>query len=167
MWSILKNQSYLSGTILAGFGLFFLLRQYHFTPLEDFYSWPALLVIIGLGFLLQGYMGKDHDSILPGAILAGIGIHFLIADTLDVWPAHEGIFLLAVAIGILLKYVKTGAGLFQGILFLAGSILVLFFDRLAVWASGKGLDMDMFGQLWPFAFLAAGVYFLLANRRKR
>ncbi|MBS4176170.1 LiaI-LiaF-like domain-containing protein [Lederbergia citrea] len=161
----MKKQTFFTGVILIGFGLYFLFQQFHFTLLADFYTWPTLLIIVGVGFLAQGYLGRLYDFILPGVVLTGIGIHFHIASKLDVWPDHSGIFLLLIALGLFLKYVKTGAGLFQGILFFAAAILLLFFDRLADWAGRQGYDFTMISNIWPYFFIALGAYFLFVQRK--
>ena len=104
----LKKKSVLSGVIFIGFGVYFLLQQYNIHPFTDFHTWPTLLLIVGLGFIAQGYGGKDYDNILPGVVLTGLGIHFHVVNKLAVWPDHTGVFLLVIALGLLLKYVKTG-----------------------------------------------------------
>jgi len=162
----MKKKSYLSGVTLIGFGLYFLFQQYHFSLFEGFYTWPTLLIIVGLGFLVNGYIGKDFESILPGVILTGLGLHFHIANKFDTWPDLSGIFLLLIALGILLTYVKTGTHLFLGLIFLALAILLLFFDRLLFWANNQGHNLSNISQFWPYIFSILGVYFLLVKRAK-
>ncbi|MCJ8007009.1 hypothetical protein ACFFF5_00175 [Lederbergia wuyishanensis] len=162
----MKKKSYLSGVILIGFGIYFLFQQYHFSLFEGFYSWSTLLFIVGLGFLANGYLGKAYESILPGVVLTGLGLHFHIANKLDTWPDHSGIFLLLVALGILLTYVKTGTNLFQGIIFLAMATLLLFFDRLLVWANQQGHNLSSISQFWPFLFIILGAYFLFFKKSR-
>lgn len=162
----MKKQSLLTGVILIGFGVYFLLQQYHFTLLSNFYTWPTLLIIVGSGFLVQAYWGRDYEAILPGIVLAGIGLHFHIAEKLDVWPDHAGIFLLVIGLGFLLKYVKTGNGLLQGVFFFAAAAMLLFFDKLTQWAAKYEHDTVIFTNLWPFFFLAVGISFLFFTRKK-
>ncbi|GIN94326.1 hypothetical protein J6TS1_01960 [Siminovitchia terrae] len=162
----MKNKGMFSGVIFLGFGVYFLLQQYNIQILQDLYSWPTLVIIIGCGFLAQGYLGKDHEAILPGVVLTGMGIHFHIANRLEMWQDFAGVFLLLVAVGILLTYVKTGAGLMMGILFLAAASLLLFFDRLTNWAAENGHDISLLSKFWPFFFIIAGGYFLFLQRKK-
>ncbi len=161
----MKKKSVLSGVVFIGFGLYFLSQQYNIHPFKDFHTWPTLLLIVGIGFIAQGYSRKDYDNILPGVVLTGIGIHFHVINHLAVWPDHAGIFLLVIALGLLLKYVKTGIGLLQGILFLAAAILLLFFDRLANWAALQGRDIAMFSNFWPIIFIVLGAYFLFSRNK--
>lgn len=149
-----------------GFGLYFLLQQYNIQILQGFYSWPTLVVILGCGFLAQGYFSKDHEAILPGAVLTGMGIHFHIVQRLEIWQDHAGVFLLLAAVGVLLTYVKTGNGLMMGILLLAAASLLLFFEQLESWAIEQGHDLSLFSNFWPFLFIAAGGYFILSQRKK-
>ncbi|MBO1005579.1 LiaF transmembrane domain-containing protein [Pseudogracilibacillus auburnensis] len=163
----MKKQVYFSGVIFIGFGIYFLLQQYDVQLTENLYTWPTLLCIIGLAYLLQGYGGKHYDSILPGVVLTGLGIHFHISDYLAFWPDHTGVFLLLISLGFLLIYVKTGSGLFTGFLFLASAILLLFFDRLESWALEKGHNMSLFNHIWPFTFIAIGIYYLFILRNRK
>lgn len=163
----MKKQPLLSGVILFGFGIYFLLQQYHFTLIEEFYTWPTLLVIVGGGFLVQAYIGKAYEAILPGVVLTGIGVHFHITNNLDVWPDHTGIFLLVIALGLLLTYVKTGAGMIQGILFLLAAILILFFDKLTEWVSLNGHNIAIISKIWPFIFIIFGAYLLFFSKKQR
>lgn len=162
----LTRKGMFSGVILLGFGLYFLLRHYQIQLIDGLYTWPTLLIIVGCGFLAQGYVSKEHEAILPGTVITGMGIHFHIVQKLDLLQDHAGVFLLLVSIGILLTYVKTGVGLFVGLLFLAGACLLLFFDRLSNWAIQQGHDITLFSKFWPLLFIGAGIYFLLAKKKK-
>lgn len=155
-----------TGVIFLGFGLYFLLQQYDIQLFKGLYAWPTLILIVGLGFLAQGYLTKDHEAILPGAVITGMGVHFHVVNKLDMWQDHAGVFLLVVAVGILLTYVKTGAGLIMGLLFLVAASLLLFFDRLTNWAVEHGHDISLISNFWPFFFIAAGAYFIFSQRKK-
>ncbi|CAM3933388.1 LiaI-LiaF-like domain-containing protein [Lederbergia lenta] len=163
----MKKKSLLSGVILFGFGIYFLLQQYHFTLISELYTWPTLLVIIGVGFLVQAYAGKAYEAIVPGVVITGIGVHFHITNKLAIWPDHTGIFLLVIALGLLLTYVKTGVGVVQGILFLLAAILILFFDKLTDWAVTNGHNIAVISKIWPFIFVIAGAYFLFFSKKQR
>ncbi|WP_062104540.1 LiaI-LiaF-like domain-containing protein [Bacillus niameyensis] len=161
----MNKTSYFSGTVALGFGGYFLLQQYQLSPFDNFYTWPTLLVIIGLGFLINGYLGKEYEMILPGVILTGIGFHFHVANRLEVWPNYIGIFLLLIAVGLLLKNIKTGNGLFQGILFLVSSILLLFLDKIQSWSAHYINNLSIIEKGWPYLLIVAGVYLLIAKRK--
>lgn len=139
--------------------------QYNVQLIADLYTWPTLLTIVGIGFLAQAYGLKQYEFIFPGIILAGLGIHFHVAQKLEIWPDHVGVFLLIVSLGLLLTYVKTGTGLLQGILFLCVAVLTLFFDRLEEWALQQNYDLSLVSNLWPFLFIAIGLYLLISKRK--
>ncbi|GIN55944.1 LiaI-LiaF-like domain-containing protein [Lederbergia ruris] len=163
----MKKPPYLlSGMILFGFGIYFLLQYYHFSLFHGFYSWPTLFVIVGIAFLINGYAGKDYPFIFPGVLLTGMGIHFHIAQQLDTTIDISGIFLLLISIGLLLTYVKTGNGLFQGILFLAISLFLLFIDKLKEWMLNNGHSIAWMDQAWPYLLMVFGLYFLFFHKRK-
>lgn len=160
------KKSYFTGTILLGFGLYYLLYQYQLTPFPNFYSWPTLILIIGLGFLSTGYLGKEYEAILPGVFLTGIGLHFHISHYLEVWPDITGVLILLIALGTLLRYLKTGSGLSQGIIFLIVAILLLFLDRIKQWAVVEGLNLSLITKGWPYILIICGIYFLYSSRKK-
>ena len=72
----MKQSKTFIGVLLIGFGLFFVLQQYSIPILSRFDTWPTILIILGMAFLAQGYLNKQPESILPGGILTGLGIHF-------------------------------------------------------------------------------------------
>ncbi|MGV3465158.1 MAG: LiaI-LiaF-like domain-containing protein, partial [Heyndrickxia sp.] len=61
----MKNQKVFAGIILLGFGFYFYLSQNHLELFKEYITWPSLLIIIGIAFLVQGYNGKNYEAILP------------------------------------------------------------------------------------------------------
>lgn len=155
-----------SGIVFLGFGLYFLLQQYHVQFTDGLYTWPTLVLILGIGFIAQAYKQKDYEFILPGTILTGIGIHFHVVHKFELFQDHAGVFLLLVSVGLLLTYVKTGSGFMPGLLFLMAATLLLFFDKLTHWAAAKGHDLSIVGNFWPLFFVALGLYFLFVRGKK-
>ena len=80
----MKQSKTFIGVLLIGFGLFFVLQQYSIPILSRFDTWPTILIILGMAFLAQGYLNKQPESILPGGILTGLGIHFQSAVCLKI-----------------------------------------------------------------------------------
>ncbi len=126
----MKKQKIVPAILLIGFGIYFYLQQETNSLFHEFSTWPTLLIIVGVAFLVQGYWGRDYESIFPGVILSGIGVHFHIANKFALWPDHLGAFLLIIALGFFLRYQKTGNGLFYGVLFLILAGVLLFYDKL-------------------------------------
>lgn len=160
----MRNQRLFPGMILLGFGSYFFLQQIQIPTLQPFYTWPTLLIIVGAAFLIQGYGAKDYEAILPGVILAGFGLHFHIVNRLDIWPDHIGSFILIIALGFLLRYLKTGAGLFQGFLFLILAILLLFYDSILGWLGILQSSVSSVWRFWPLLMIAAGLFFLIKRK---
>jgi hypothetical protein len=161
----MKNQRIFPGIILIGFGAYFLMQRSNVQLFQDFYSWPTLLLIVGIAFLFQGYGAKDYEAILPGVILAGFGLHFHIVRRLEVWPDHIGTFILIIALGFLLRAQKAGAGFFQGLLFLAISILLLFYDKAEQLLGPLGPGLSSILRFWPAALVLVGLYLLLSKKK--
>lgn len=161
----MKNQRLFPGIILIGFGAYFLLQQLNLSALQPFFIWPTLLIIVGLAFLFQGYGAKDYHAILPGVILTGFGLHFHMVNRLAIWPDNIGIFILIIALGLLLQSIKTGVGLFQGILFLILAFLHLFYDQVIGWFDLLGNGVSSAWKFWPALLILFGIYFLFFKRK--
>jgi hypothetical protein len=160
----MKGQRLFPGMILIGFGIYFYLQQSNVSIFREFYTWPTLLIIVGTAFLAQGYKGKDYESILPGTILAGFGLHFHVTKVAAVWPDHIGIFILIISLGFLLRHQKTGNGLFQGILFLILAIILLFYDKVLLWLGFLQEGVNVIRDFWPLIIVLIGVYLLMKRK---
>ena len=161
----MKGQKIFPGMILIGFGIYFYLQQSNISIFREFYTWPTLLIIVGAAFLTQGYKGKDYESILPGTILTGFGLHFHIINKVSVWPDHIGIFILIISLGFLLRYQKTGNGFFQGVLFLILAIILLFYDKVLMWFGLLQDGVNVIRDFWPLIIVLIGVYLLFFRKK--
>jgi hypothetical protein len=161
----MKQHKIFPGVILIGFGLYFYFQQTNIVLFREFYTWPTLFIIIGVAFLIQGYAGRDYESILPGTILVGLGIHFHVVNRLPVWPDHIGIFILVIALGYLLRYQKTGTGFSYGILFITLSIMLLFYDKLSNWLNFMEDPVRTAWEYWPFLLVLIGLFIIFFKRK--
>lgn len=161
----MKNRQLFPGIVLIGFGAYFFLEQSGIELLKKYYTWPTLLLIVGIAFLCQGYLTRDHDAILPGTILTGLGAHFHLAGKVESWPPDTGTFMAFIALGFLLRYQKTGTGLFQGLLFLAVAIMLIFTDKVGALFGQAGDSMALIWKFWPAILLAIGAWLVFAKRR--
>jgi hypothetical protein len=166
----LKNQRIFPAIILIGFGAYFFLQQTQLNVFKEFYTWPTLLLIVGIAFLGQAYIAKDYEAILPGTILLGFGIHFHVVHKLDVWPDHIGAFVLILALGFLLRYQKLRTGLVNGLLFLVLAGLLLFYDKMIGWFGLIENGMSLAWKFWPAILILIGIILLFkkeGNKRGR
>ena len=162
----MKNQRIFPGIILIGFGVFFFWQQAKISLFAEFISWPSLLMIVGIAFLCQGYGGKEYESILPGVILTGFGLHF---------HRCKSSFNLAKFIGNL--YINHRSRLFTSVskirykpflwafFFLLLPCLLLFYDKVMSWFGMLETNIATFAHLWPFALILIGVYLLFFKKK--
>jgi hypothetical protein len=163
----LKNQRIFPGIILIGFGAYFYLQQTQINLFKEFYTWPTLLIIVGIAFLGQAYLANEFEAILPGTILLGFGIHFHVVNKLTIWPDHIGAFILVIALGFLLRYQKLGTGLFQGLLFLVLAGLLLFYDKIVSWFGLIENGVSLAWKFWPAVLILIGIYLLFKKETKK
>ncbi|MCA1031947.1 DUF5668 domain-containing protein [Bacillus timonensis] len=161
----MKKHSIFPGVILIGIGSYFLLQQLNVSVFTGFYSWQTLIIIIGFALLLQAYSSNDHSNILSGVILVGFGFHFHPINQLGFWPKHYGMIIFIVAVGILLKYLKTKSGLFQGILLLSLSLLILNYEKFMNSLSFLENGFSFIIQFWPLLLIATGFYLLFIKKK--
>ena len=161
----MKNQRIFPGIILIGFGIFFFWQQAKISLFAEFISWPTLVMIVGIAFLCQGYGGKDYESIFPGVILTGFGLHFHIINHLKILPNTMGVFILIIALAFLLRYQKLKTHLFYGVLFLSLACLLLFYDKVMGWFGMLETNIATFIHLWPFVLILIGVYLLFFKKK--
>ncbi|WP_462412412.1 LiaI-LiaF-like domain-containing protein [Neobacillus sp. Marseille-QA0830] len=162
----MKNQRIFPAIILIGFGGYFFLQQTGITIFPQFFSWPTLLIIVGVAFLGQGYSAKEHDAILPGVILTGFGLHFHLAGHASFWPENtSGMLILLISIGFFLRFLKTNTGMFQAILFFLLAILFLFNDKITGYFGLVQSSISFIWKFWPALIIVIGVYFLLKKKK--
>lgn len=162
----MKNQRIFPGIILIGFGAFLFLQQSGFTALQTLYSWPTLLIIVGVAFLGQGYSAKDYEAILPGVIISGFGLHFHLAGKIAFWPNNTiGMLVLFISIGCFLRFQKNNNGLFQAFLFLVLALLLLFYDKVAEYLGLLQNGLSFVWKFWPAIIILVGIYFLFRKKK--
>jgi hypothetical protein len=162
----MKNQRIFPGIILIGFGAYFLLQQSGITIFQQFFTWPTLLIIVGIAFLGQGFSANDHEAILPGVIMAGFGLHFHLVGKFSFWPSNNiGMLILIISIGFFMRFHKTNNGLFQAFLFLILAVLLLFYDKITAYFDLLQNGMSFIWKFWPALLIVVGIYFLLKKKK--
>lgn len=150
------------GAILIAIGLFALLQQFvHFDA--GLFFLPLLAAV----FLIAGILERRPGLLIPGGILAGIGVGSILIEGPFAYledPARGGLFLLAFSAGWLLI---TLASLLVGRVMLWPLIPGAFMGviGLALTAGEAGLQfLQLAGVGWPIILIALGIY--LVFRRK-
>jgi hypothetical protein len=161
----MKKQGVFPGIILIGIGIYFLLDQLHFSALKMFYSWPTLLIIIGVAFLAQAYTSRDYQNIVPGFILLGLGAHFHLTNTVRFWPDHWAMFTMIIGIAFLLRYKQTKTGLPVALILLLLSIIALFYHEVIGWLGWIESLVRFVEKYWAAGLVVAGVYLLFIKKK--
>lgn len=163
----MKKQQIFPGVLFVGVACYLFLNETNNDFLTSFYHWSSLMIIIGIAFLLQAYVGKEYEAILPGVLMFGIGLHFHVIHQLNIqqWPGHIEIFMLIFAAGFLLRYLKLKKGLFEGCLFLVIALIMLFDQPIIQTFPVLQTSIEFIWRFWPFIFLALGGFFLFYKRR--
>ncbi|WP_026693756.1 LiaI-LiaF-like domain-containing protein [Peribacillus kribbensis] len=162
----MKSQRLFPGVILIGFGLYFFLEKSGIEVFQGFFTWPTLLMIVGIAFLVQGYGARDYEAILPGVILTGFGIHFHVVNKLKIWPDHIGIFILIIGLGFVLRAKETRSGMFHGFLLILVSVMLLFYDKIMSWLGLLENGVFTAWKFWPFILIAIGLFFIFQKKKK-
>ncbi|MBD3107803.1 hypothetical protein IEO70_05440 [Bacillus sp. AGMB 02131] len=161
----MKSNSIFSGIILIGFGLYYLLERFTIDFLQNLHTWPTLLCITGVAFLVQAYKANHYDSILPGVIFFGFGVHFHVINTYHIWPNHLGVFILIISLGLLLQANKTKDGYFPGIVLLIISMLLLFNDKLLNILGVVQTELISRFSVWAIVLIALGLVLLFIKKK--
>ena len=102
----MKNKSGIfTGIILILLGGLFLASELY-PGVFSFWSWPFILIGLGIMFLLWALIAQTGGLAIPGAILSGLGGIFYYQELTKDWDSWAYIWALIpgfVGIGILLK----------------------------------------------------------------
>jgi hypothetical protein len=161
----MKQQRFFPGIILMGFGAYFYLQKSNILLFDGFFTWPTILLIVGLAFLFQAYGGQDYQFILPGVILTGFGIHFHLVRQFPNWPDQIGIFVLIIAIGFFLQSQKTKEGFLYSMLFFILALLSLFYQNVIAWLGLLRSGQEDLWHFWPILLILVGAYLLFVKRK--
>lgn len=161
----MTKQHTFSGILLIGLGLYFLLKEFEIPIVTHFYSWPTILMIIGVALLLHSYITNEYESIMSGAILLGLGVHFHGLYYYSFWINHWGIFPLIFGIAFLLKYQKTKKGIIPGLLLVSGAIFAIFVSNKPGWFYWVTLMVNFIETFWPLLLVIFGLYLLFFRKK--
>jgi uncharacterized membrane protein len=156
----MKHKNTLTAYILIGIGLYFLLRQLKLPIFTDFYSWPTILIIIGLALLIYSFQVKDYNSLFSGTLLFGLGIHFHGIRHYSFWIDHWAMYPLIVGIAFLVRYMKTKQGLLPGLILTIISCIFIFSINIPSWFNWIHDVVDLVNVYWPIVLVVIGIYLL-------
>lgn len=156
----MKKKHAFAGFLLIGIGLYFLLRQLEIPIITDFYSWPTLVIIIGLAFLIHSYTSKEYQNLFSGTIILGLGIHFHGVNHYSFWIDGWGVYLLIVGIAFIVRFLKTKKGLVPGLVLVGLSLIMIFAVNLPPYLNWIYQVLDIAEQYWPVVLIVIGVYLL-------
>lgn len=160
----MREQRYFLGITLMGFGLYFFLKEVDYQLYSGFYSWQTLLLLIGIALLVQGYLGKQTDYILPGVILTGYGLHQYLIGKLAIWTNDSGIIFLLIAFGLLLQAIKKRTSKLTGLIFLFIATCYIFYNSQMSWSQLLRNDFSYITQYWPILLILFGGFVLFKKK---
>ncbi|WP_047985005.1 LiaI-LiaF-like domain-containing protein [Ornithinibacillus californiensis] len=156
----MKNKNTLTAYLLIGIGLYFLLRQLRLPIFTDFYSWPTILIIIGLALLIYSFQIKDYNQLFSGTLLLGLGIHFHGIRHYSFWIDHWAMYPLIIGIAFLVKYMKTKQGLVPGLVLIIIACIFIFSINIPSWFNWVNDIVNFINVYWPIVLVAIGIYLL-------
>ncbi|WNB93250.1 DUF5668 domain-containing protein [Bacillus sp. NEB1478] len=158
----MKQQNKFSGIILLGIGLFFFAIRMNVEPIQQYLTWPTLLIIIGLALIVQANSGKESASLFSGVFLTGLGIHFHAAPIIESWPDPLQMITLLTGIAFLVQYKKTKEGLIPGLLLTLLSLWFIFFKSNTPSMQNIFADVENF---WPIVLMILGAYLIFFRKK--
>lgn len=158
----MRRQSVFPGVLFIGIGLYYLVQTLSLPISDQLTSWQIILILIGVGLILQGVISKEGAMIFPGVLIAGLGVHFYFVNKLALWPTTWGMYALILSIAYLASYYKTKkTGLIPGLLLLALAIIELLYTGFQFWLAST---FSFIGGFWPVILIAVGLYLVFKKK---
>lgn len=158
-----KKHSF-TGYLLIGIGVFFLLKQLKIPIFTDFYSWPTLLIIIGVIFIIHSYHSREYDNLFTGSLILGLGIHFYGVNHYDFWIDHWAVYPLIIGISFLIRAFKTKNGILIGLLLTFGSVVMISSIQLPNAFNWIYTIKTFLESYWSIILVITGLYFLFSKK---
>lgn len=156
----MKKQNSFAAYILIGIGVYFLLKELKIPIITDFYSWPTLLIIIGIALLIHSYSSKDYQHLFSGTVVLGLGIHFHGLEHYSFWIDHWAVYLLIVGVAFIIRALRTKKGFIIGIILTGLAILLIFSVQLPGWTGWIYDVTAAIEDFWPVILIVIGIYWL-------
>jgi hypothetical protein len=153
------------GVVLLLVGAFFLLQR------SVRFSGPGpTCLLLGVIFLAISAMRSFRGPLLPGGVLAGLGIGFLLEEPLEPWLPHWATLLAGLGAGFLLVAgLDRAAGRDRRRHALAPALILLGVAAGAAIARAVNLMpfLESLAYLWPWLLVAVGVWLVVTAMRRR
>jgi uncharacterized membrane protein HdeD (DUF308 family) len=163
-----RRNEWVVGALLIIIGLFFLLNQFVELPgLESL----AIYFVLGLGllFLVWGVITREAGLMIPGGILSGIGLGIaLVAGPFefDDGDLSGGVFMGAFALGWVLITVFTALFTDETHWWPLIPAAIMAIISGALLVEGPfEVVLEWLGKLWPVALIIGGIAMLLGARK--
>jgi uncharacterized membrane protein HdeD (DUF308 family) len=163
-----RRNEWVVGALLIIIGLFFLLNQFVELPgLESL----AIYFVLGLGllFLVWGVITREAGLMIPGGILTGIGLGIaLVAGPFefDDGDLSGGVFMGAFALGWVLITVFTALFTDETHWWPLIPAAIMAIISGALLVEGPfEVVLEWLGKLWPVALIIGGIAMLLGARK--
>lgn len=153
------------GVALALVGAFFLLKR------SVAFSGPGpTCLLLGAIFLTISALRSFRGPILPGGVLAGLGLGFLMQGPFESWLPRWATLLAGLAVGFLLVAgLDRAGGGDRHRHFLIPALILLGIAAGA--AASRAVDstwlLESVSGLWPWLLVAAGLWLVVSALRRR
>lgn len=155
-----KRSGIAGGVILILLGVLFLASEL-FPQMFQFWSWPFIIIGIGLVFILWAILGGVGGLAVPGTILSGLGTLFYYQMQSNNWTSWSYAWALIpgfVGLGIILSGLIDRN--FKGT-FVSGLVLMLL-SAIMFFAFGSAFGLEHgIARYWPVLLVALGVISLV------
>jgi hypothetical protein len=157
-----KKSGIFGGVVLILLGLIFLASEIY-PEVFSFWSWPFILIGLGLMFLLWALITQTGGLAVPGSILSGLGGIFYYQEITQDWASWSYIWALIpgfVGVGILLNGLidrKFRQNLSGGLTLILISAIMFF-----AFGSQFGLQSTI-TMYWPVLLIALGAVALVRS----
>lgn len=168
--NVSKRSTLVIGILLVLVGAYFILGNL-VPSFNDWinisYSWPLIVIAVGIGLLVVGLLVGAPDMAIPAVIVGGIGGILYYQNLSGNWGSWSYLWTLIPGfsgIGMLLAYLlgSRGEHSIRSALDTIGTSLVMFVIFGAFFGAFK-----MLGDYWPLLLVAAGVLLALRSLIKR
>lgn len=160
-----KRSGMAVGAVLIIVGAWLLIVQF-IPALRGWFSWPTIIIAVGLLLFLLGVFLGEYEMAIPGCIVGGIGGILFWQNTTGNWESWSYIWALIPGFAgtgtLIAGLLRRDGGQVRGGLWtmLVGAVLFLVFGSLFG-------AVGVLGQYWPVLLIVLGLFALIQGLTKR